>query len=632
MSEISSSPYNSKLRYNMLDLNNFFNELENAIVQGKSLNTMKLPIISFDKHNKIEYAKQYDLDELKQIDEKYKRIIDHLEKNKYKIAKEKKIEIFGKWLYWISAANYNAWTDNLCNKEKRIYKEIFSFNYLHKTARSVLYEVDSLKSCYDYYNAEFELNAGTITGSILEEMYNQPDILCRAICSSSIENVKLLADNGYNLVKHYKHPKLKTSLHWAYYCDNLEIFKYLIENGCTFDENDIFYDPNHRKNFKFALYLHFYQEKRQDVYKSIQFDKYQVLTGYKLYEHFQNKNDIINLYENMFKLGFSLCLNTEVLNELLFRKDNVYINVTQYAICVCQANTSLFTIKYLKNKFINECKSDELMQDYLVNLIKHIIFLYCTSLNKDIYKKCNTHKISSSGLIKILSEVLPLLNKNSILTLNLFENTEVFILDIFSLLISTFRFEDKTILVEGSNEYSSYFYDRKSFKIIDLIISFNLLPSEYYFDYIIYEILDSRNFIENCDSAIEILALYYLYLLNNKYISSESLISSLKKVYHISLFDIIGPDIARLLMDTINSVINFNISLSESLVNLAKNEIRNSIQYISNDILSKLDLTIDALNEIRRTSKVSKESFYKFYFNKEKYIDKTIKMKFDWFN
>ena len=176
---------------------------------------------------------------------------------------------------------------------------------MHETARSILYEVDELDCCYNYENTEFDLNAGKLTSSILEEMYIQPDILCRAICSNSIGNLRLLAENGYNLVKHYKHPKFKSSLHWAYYCDNLEIFNYLLESGCSINENDIFYDPEHKKNFKFALYLHFCKEKREEIYKSLKFDDLFYLTNYNLYEHYRNGDDIINLFESLFKIGFS---------------------------------------------------------------------------------------------------------------------------------------------------------------------------------------------------------------------------------------------------------------------------------------------------------------------------------------
>ena len=98
--------FHSKTCFNVLDLNNFFNKLENAITSDASMDTIKLPINSIDQYNITEYEKKRDLDELKQIDEKYKRIINYLERNKYRITTERKISILQTWFYWLSASNF----------------------------------------------------------------------------------------------------------------------------------------------------------------------------------------------------------------------------------------------------------------------------------------------------------------------------------------------------------------------------------------------------------------------------------------------------------------------------------------------------------------------------------------------
>ena len=85
-STIRTQEFHSKTCFNVLDLNNFFNKLENAITSDASIDTIKLPINSIDQYNITEYEKKRDLDELKQIDEKYKRIINYLERNKYRIT------------------------------------------------------------------------------------------------------------------------------------------------------------------------------------------------------------------------------------------------------------------------------------------------------------------------------------------------------------------------------------------------------------------------------------------------------------------------------------------------------------------------------------------------------------------
>ena len=159
MSEVSVKSYNIKLHYNVLDLDNFFDKLENAIINHKSMDTIKLPINSYLKYTKAEYDKQFEENELKRVYEKRKRIIKHLETNKYKIAKKRKIEIFKTWMYWLSAANYKAFSSKLFILYDVIYREIFSLENLHETAMSILYEVENFNCCYDYYNSEFDLNA-----------------------------------------------------------------------------------------------------------------------------------------------------------------------------------------------------------------------------------------------------------------------------------------------------------------------------------------------------------------------------------------------------------------------------------------------------------------------------------------
>jgi hypothetical protein len=630
MSEVYYLFFNSKTRYNVLDLNNFFDKLENAIIHRESMDTIRLPINSFDEYNQIKFESQRRDLILIQLDEKYKKIIDHLERNKYKIKKERKIEIFKTWFYWLSAANSNIWVNQLYSDEKKFYREIFSFQNLHETARSILFEVENLNCCYDYYNTEFDLNDGKMTSSILEEMYIQPDILCRAICSNTTENVKLLAENGFNLVKHYKHPKLKSGLHWAYYCDNLEMFNYLIENGYKVDENDIFYDPQYQKNFKFTLYLHFYKEKREDIYKSLKFDDLSFLTNFKLYEHYQNNDDIINLYENMFKIGFSLTVKTETCDQAFLQDEKkILINVTQFATAISQTNINSFTIRFLKRKLDNECKNNQIIiQEYLVNFFKHINNVYSHSLLHSFRNKENRMRLSSSDVLRILTEVLPLLNNKSILMLNKKQEFTF----MYERIIGTYCDKFETITIEGSNDYPKYLYDRKSFKIIDLIIKYNILPNDYYFELLFHLFgfwtYDDKKYWEH----IEIMALYFYYLLDNKFTSSKKVMEYFNKWLNLKrLNSILGPPKVSLLINTLNFVLNLNICLTNSLAKLAKFEIKNAIKCTSNEILSQLELPIDALNEIKNTTKLNQKTFYEYYSNKEKYINKIIKTKFKWF-
>jgi hypothetical protein len=236
-------------------------------------------------------------------------------------------------------------------------------------------------------------------------------------------------------------------------------------------------------------------------------------------------------------------------------------------------------------------------------------------------------KLSSTDLIRILTELLPLLNNESILMLNKKYDFET----MFVTIIQAYCEHNETKYVEGSNEYPKYLYDRKSFKIIDLIIKYNLLRQSYYleilphlFDFCAY---DDKNHTENC----EIMVLYFYYLLNNEFTSSEKIIEKFNRNFnHKQLYLIFGPLDFNLIINSLNFVLNLNVCLTPSLVNLAKFEIKNSIQSISDEILSELDLPLDALNEIKRTFKLNQVSFYEYFSNKEKYIDKIIKTKFKW--
>jgi hypothetical protein len=275
----------------------------------------------FKRHNHKKFLEQFEYENLIQVEDSFKNIIDYLNKNKYKLIKERKMEIFSLILYWFSVSNLKVWLlyneARTCMYGKKTCKIItnnYSFEWLHEFAKTILYEVDSISCCYNY-----KQDPGIIIGddllpsnrnnSVLQQMQTQPDILTRAICSQSTENVQLLLDNGLNLnnFKSYPHPILKSLLHWAYYCDNVDIFNLLIQNGLRVEENDgdIFYDVNHTKNFKFSVYLHFFKENNLEICKSLKFDRDQFLTGYKLYENKSN-DELICLFDSLFKIGLKL--------------------------------------------------------------------------------------------------------------------------------------------------------------------------------------------------------------------------------------------------------------------------------------------------------------------------------------
>jgi hypothetical protein len=171
-------------------------------------------------------------------------------------------------------------------------------------------------------------------------------------------------------------------------------------------------------------------------------------------------------------IGFSLTLKTETsIQAFIPLKKKTFIYVSQFATSISQNNVNSFTIRYLKKRLDNECKkNNDIIHDYLIDFINHIINIYTYSLYFAI--RCQENiKLSSNDLIRILSEILPWLNEKSILKLRKKENFVI----MFKNLSCTYRDINQTKLIEGSNDYPKYFYDRKSFKIIDLIIKYNLL-------------------------------------------------------------------------------------------------------------------------------------------------------------
>ena len=98
--------------------------------------------------------------------------------------------------------------------------------------------------------------------------------------------------------------------------------------------------------------------------------------------------------------------------------------MSQFATSITQNNVNSFTMRYLKGQLDNQCKNNDIIQDYLIDFINHIINIYTYSLYFAI--RCQENiKLTSNDLIRISSEVLPWLNEKSILTLRKNEDFSV---------------------------------------------------------------------------------------------------------------------------------------------------------------------------------------------------------------
>lgn len=98
------------------------------------------------------YLAFFEVNYLFKCERLFNAIKDNLQKNKFKMSRQRKIEIFGVWFYWLSLSNINSFVifNNSLSDEDKIDINNYSFSYLHKFAKEILYEVDNLNCCYNF--------------------------------------------------------------------------------------------------------------------------------------------------------------------------------------------------------------------------------------------------------------------------------------------------------------------------------------------------------------------------------------------------------------------------------------------------------------------------------------------------
>jgi hypothetical protein len=139
----------------------------------------------------------------------------YLEQNKFKMDKQRKIDIFTYWIYWISVADLNFL--EYSGLSGFYLYEMFSLEFLLNKFSEILYEEANLNSCFKFKDecfVEKSTNSNKI-GDIYNDMMIQPDLLTRAICSQNLNNLKSLVKFGYELNKSIIFPdcsKLKKNL------------------------------------------------------------------------------------------------------------------------------------------------------------------------------------------------------------------------------------------------------------------------------------------------------------------------------------------------------------------------------------------------------------------------------------
>lgn len=589
--------YNTKVYFSYIHLREFYTSLHNAIVNDLPMSAVQTEFPTFKKDHAV--IEQYlNGDHVPESYDLYLNIVSHLEKNKFKMKLERKIEIFERWFYYLSIVNvfihYNLYLHIRENDFK--VKFIYFFKIQLQTARSICYELEDFGACFNYHEAKFKEKESK--NSIYEDMMVQPDILTRAICSQSVENVKLLFEFGYkpNLNAVYEHSELRTALHWAYYCDNVDIFNYLIVKGFELDSSHLFYDPSHKKNFKFSLYLHFLREKTKIneafVYDSLKFDESQCLIELKLYEHF-DRAQIVEIFESMARLGFCFNVKSEVLNiyDTYVKGSSKDVAYSQLAFCVCQNGISSDLIDYFVGEF--KRKNDHKTTQYeLAKIVKYSSLYYHTH-------RC--HRLDSSwirlqsrDLIVILASLYPLLELNSLTQLNQSffyeEYRRYFFYDLYCIF-----------------HYEKFVYETDSFRIFDFYINYGLMSADDCLEFLnrfVWGCYD-EDFEKQMANSMQFMS----YVLENEIVKPKDLLDFCElKVWNDASFreervitDELSEANLHILRENLRLLI-FNASKTRSLLCLSRGVIRGLFK--SGRIgLSRLNLPFAILNYVGNTLK-----------------------------
>ena len=102
--------FQQKYYFCLLRPSYFLSQLENVILNNLPTNSIKIPIKKFNKYDAEEFIQDFNREELSISMKVMDNIIKYLEKNKFKLSKERKIEIFSIWFYWLSGTNYTIRT------------------------------------------------------------------------------------------------------------------------------------------------------------------------------------------------------------------------------------------------------------------------------------------------------------------------------------------------------------------------------------------------------------------------------------------------------------------------------------------------------------------------------------------
>ena len=608
---LARSYYNKKYFFCKLKAKLFLAQLENAINNDSPISNIEMTCDKFKfKIDHSEFDKQYDGNELKEIGDIYFRIVDKLEKNKFKMKKERKIEIFNIWIYWVAGSNYGFLKFAILKNST----EFYSMRKLLEIARSVLYEEENLSSCFIYKRTNLSPDHLKNKESLYDDMMIQRDLLSRAICSQSLDNVKLLIENGY-VIENDEHTILKSPLYWAFYCNNLEIFHYFIQSGYKINDDDIFYDPNLKKDFKFSMYLHFLKNEAKfnniPIYEQLKFDYVGFVKEFKLYESL-SKDQISEMFESMFQLGFDLSIKRHILNIMDFSYPGLKqagFEFTQLICCLCQNGITKSIIEYWVEKYLHEYGYDR-TQVELVKIIKNSILYFQFYLNL-----LQSPRLKTSDLVILLDNLLDLLDGDSLKRLRKYMHINIIVLvqENARGFIKKYR---KSVI--NQTEYDlNFLFDRKYFKIFDYLVKYKLYNDRNIKNFLFSFLFEI--FFVNSPSRNKVhwLAMIVIYLLTNRYFTKKKLFEWLRMVTKKKCFrDRDVNFVHKLFITVCDAYYRTPLKLSH----IAREVIRSRINYISKFDLKKLNLPEHLACFVRESILPDKKEYRKKYGNKIKNI------------
>ena len=585
----------------------FLAQLETIVINNLPIDTIQIPFKKLNKEDPSEFLQDFTKDEADKAFKILQSILNYLTKSMFKISKERKVEIFRLWFFWIAGSNYFIWKKLAIVRYRDNFRKINvtfgSIEALFEHAYSILYEQDDLSCLFDY-NPSIE--------SLKEDIVYHPDILARAIASQSIKNITFLIDKGMTLDK--LEDRGKRLLHLAFNCNNIEIFEYLIQNGCEIDLNDdVFYNSEHKKDFKFAMFLYFFREKTKIndkyAYEMLKFHPIELMP-FRLYDHF-NEEKLIAIFESLFDIGFDF---NEISIIIVNVSEHYEFNpkyfdnskFTQLMPCIYQKGIKPKLIKYFVNKF-HQKMGYEKLQEEMVKILFHGL-VYC-----QFSLICFPNAFYFEDLIQIYYCLLPLLNPTSLNKLKiLFEMDKKYIVYAHIHFYKIMRFNQQ--LKKGSSVFE-YFFDMNSFKLLDMLVVYDLFYSKDYEMIVLKLIINTLDIVPDLNKQLKIICCMIFYFLKNGLLNVETILN-IVEIFSNGKILFLNKE-ALIYIEEKIKLICYHKEKENTLLTLSKRVIRNLIKNFSHhqkiEILSGLNIPKDLISFIFKTEKINEFEFNKIY-------------------